>query len=76
LVLRWAHALRAKLRAILRSAKVEEDLHDELSFHLDMQEHANRQSGLDSREAARRARISFGGVEAAKERSRDARPLR
>jgi predicted permease len=76
LALRWAHALRAKLRAILRSAKVEEDLHDELSFHLDMQEQANRQSGLDSREAARRARISFGGVEAAKERSRDARPLR
>jgi predicted permease len=73
---RWGHALRAKLRAILRSTKVEEDLHDELSFHLAMQEQSNQQSGLDPREAARRARVSFGGVEAAKERSRDARPLR
>jgi hypothetical protein len=73
---RWSHALRAKLRAILRSTKVEEDLHDELSFHLAMQEQSNQQSGLDPREAARRARVSFGGVEAAKERSRDARPLR
>ena len=73
---RWAHAIRAKLRAILRSAKVEEDLHDELSFHLAMQEQSNQQRGLDRREAARRARVSFGGVESAKERSRDARPLR
>ena len=73
---RWGHALRAKLRAILRSTKVEEDLHDELSFHLAMEERANQQRGLDSREAARRARVSFGGIEAAKERSRDARPLR
>ena len=73
---RWGHALRAKLRAILRSTKVEEDLHDELSFHLAMQQQSNQRAGLDSREAARRARVSFGGIESAKERVRDARPLR
>jgi predicted permease len=73
---RWGHAIRAKLRAILRSTKVEEDLHDELSFHLAMEQQSNQREGLDPCEAARRARVSFGGVEAAKESSRDARPLR
>jgi predicted permease len=73
---RLGHALRAKLRAILRPTRVEEDPHDELSFHLAMQERSNQQRGLDPGEAARRARVSFGGIEAVKERSRDARPLR
>ena len=72
---RWRHALRAKLRAILRSKRVEQDLDDELSFHLAMQQQSNESRGLDPVEAARRASISFGGVESAKESSRDARPL-
>ena len=73
---RWRHAFRAKLRAILRSKQVEQDLHDELSFHLAMQQQSNERRGLDPFEAARRAGISFGGIESAKESSRDARPLR
>jgi predicted permease len=73
---RWIHAARARLRAIVRPQRAEHDLHDELSFHVAMQTQANVQNGLSKAEAERRARVSLGGIEQAKERSRDVRPLR
>lgn len=73
---RWMHALRARLRAILWRRLADDDLHDELSFHVAMQARANTQGGLAGPEAERRARLALGGLEQAKERARDARPLR
>ena len=73
---RWIDALRARIRAIVRPRRVEADLHDELSFHVAMQAQANAQNGMSGPEAERRARVALGGVEQAKEHSRDARPLR
>jgi predicted permease len=74
--LRWFYALPLRLRAIVRSRRVEQDLDDELSFHVAMQTQANVQSGMSGPEAERRARLTLGGIEQAKERSRDVRPLR
>jgi predicted permease len=73
---RWIHALRARLRAVVRPRRAEHDLHDELSFHVAMQTQANVQNGMSGPEAERRARVALGGVEQAKESSRDVRPLR
>ena len=73
---RWAHALVARLKAIFRPRRTEQDLGDELAFHMAMQTRANEQQGMNEVEARRRARIDLGGVEQVKERSRDARPLR
>jgi predicted permease len=73
---RWIHALRARVRAIFQPRRAEADLHDELSFHLAMQAQANVDNGLSEAEAERRARVALGGLEQAKERSRDVRPLR
>src|SRR6185369_15180865 len=73
---RWIYALRARLRAIARPRRAEADLHDELSFHVAMQAQANVQNGMSGPEAERRARMALGGVEQAKERTRDTRPLR
>ena len=73
---RWIHALAARLRAIIRPARAERGLNDELSFHLAMQTHANQQAGMNEAEARRRARIAVGGIEPTKEGSRDLRPLR
>jgi predicted permease len=74
--LRWIDALPARVRTLLLSRRVEQDLHDELSFHVAMQAHTNRERGMSEGEANRRARYAIGGVEQAKERCRDARPLR
>jgi putative ABC transport system permease protein len=73
---RWIDAIPARLRALLRVGRTEQDLDDELAFHVAMQTRANEQRGLDTTEARRRARVDIGGVEQVKERSRDARPLR
>jgi len=73
---RWLYAIPARLNALLRSRRAEQDLDDELAFHLEMQRRANLQSGLRTEDAHRQARIALDGVEPVKERSRDVRPLR
>jgi putative ABC transport system permease protein len=73
---RWAHAIIARLKAVFRPRRAEQDLDDELAFHVAMQTRTNAQQGMSESEARRRARLEIGGVEQVKERSRDARPLR
>jgi putative ABC transport system permease protein len=73
---RWIHAIPARLRAVFRTRRVEQDLDDELAFHVAMQTRANTQGGMTDAEAYRRARVGIGGVEQTKERSRDVLPLR
>jgi predicted permease len=68
-------AFRARLRAIAGRRRAEEDLHDELTFHLAMQARENARQGMSAPEAERRARLALGGLEPAVERCRDLRPL-
>lgn len=73
---RWLYAVPAQLRAVVRPDRLDRELDDELSFHMAMQAQANVHAGMSEAEASRRARLALGGVERAKERSRDTRPLR
>jgi putative ABC transport system permease protein len=73
---RWIYAIRARLTAMFRPGRVEQDLDDELAFHVAMQARANAREGMTDPEAQRRARAEIGGVEPTKERVRDVRPLR
>jgi putative ABC transport system permease protein len=66
----------ARIRAIVCFRRLERDLDDELSLHLELETRANLDAGMTEAEAMRRARLSLGGVEHVKERSRDVRPLR
>lgn len=50
------------------------DLDAELAFHLEEQARANIATGMDAGEARRQARITFGGVEPAREQAYAARP--
>ncbi len=61
----------ARLRGLFGKKRRERELDDELQFHLEMQEEANRQAGMDSREAAWAARRMFGAVQPVKEQYRD-----
>ncbi len=56
----------------MRRKRVEQDLDDEIAFHLAMQEHANRQAGMPVQQAACEARRTFGGVLQQKELCREA----
>jgi predicted permease len=65
--------LRYRLRAIVRRDRVEQELDDELRFHVEREADKLVRAGLSPSEALRRARIAFGGVDRTKEEARDAR---
>ena len=65
--------LRYRLRALLRRDVIERELDDELRFHLEREAEKYVRAGAEPNEALRRARLAFGGVEPAKEASRDGR---
>jgi predicted permease len=65
--------LRYRLRAIVRRDRVEQELDDELRFHVEHEADKLARAGLSPKEALRRARIAFGGVDRTKEEARDAR---
>ena len=72
--MRWAYAARARLRLLLFGEEVEQRMDEEFRFHLDMEtERLVREAGVDAREARRRARAAFGGVDAHKDAVRDGR---
>src|SRR5262249_8154346 len=68
--------LKTALRALLRRSEVERELDEELRYHVDRQTELNMRLGMNSEEARFTARAAFGGMEQAKERSRDTRGVR
>src|SRR5262245_13210537 len=68
--------LMARLRALLRKSEVERELDEELRYHIEQQVEQNIRLGMNPEEARCAACKAFGGVEQAKERSRDARGVR
>src|SRR5215510_12506288 len=68
--------LRTRLRALLRKSEMERDLDEELRYHIERQTEQNIRLGMNPEEARNEARKAFGGVEQAKERSRDVRGVR
>ncbi|MFL5494056.1 MAG: ADOP family duplicated permease [Gemmatimonadales bacterium] len=65
--------VRYRLRALLSRASVEQELDDELRFHLEREAEKYERQGMRQEAALRRARLEFGGVEPVKEASRDMR---
>jgi predicted permease len=68
--------LKMRLRALLRKSTMERELDEELRHHIEQQTEQNIRLGMSSEEARCAALKNFGGVEQAKERSRDARGVR
>ncbi|MEX2260660.1 MAG: ABC transporter permease [Bryobacteraceae bacterium] len=67
--------LLARLRSFFRKQARDEDLDQELSAHLDFAIEDNIRRGMAPEEARRRALVSIGGIERAKEEHRDSRGL-
>ena len=68
----WSR-LRSWVRAVARRARMEREMDAELRFHIEAFAEDLVRSGVPRKEALRRARIEFGGVEGAKEECREAR---
>ncbi|HEX8775435.1 MAG TPA: ABC transporter permease [Pyrinomonadaceae bacterium] len=67
--------LGRRLRALLRRGEMEQELDEELRYHLERDVEQNISGGMSPEEARYAARRSFGGVEQSKEQCRDARGL-
>jgi predicted permease len=64
------HDLIYRIRMLLWRGRAEDELEEELQFHLENQTAKYVQAGMAHDAAARRARIDFGGVTQVKERTR------
>ena len=67
--------LRLRLRLLLRRRAVENEMEEELRFHLEEEVRKNLRSGMAPREARRQAALAFGGSERVKEELRRGRGL-
>ena len=65
--------LTLRLRALIAPRRVERELDDELSFHIEREAHKHIANGIPPAEARRRARAKFGSVALAADECRDAR---
>jgi putative ABC transport system permease protein len=71
----WA-ALRSFVTGLVRRHRVEDDLSEEIAFHLEARVDDLTRCGMSPDEARRRARQEFGSLERYKEEVRSARGLR
>ena len=62
-----------RLRSIFRRSTVENELDDELQFHIEQQVEKHMRAGLTREEAARNTRLQFGGLGQVKEDCRESR---
>jgi hypothetical protein len=67
--------IQYRLRALFSRASVEQELDDELRFHIEREAEKYERQGMRRHAALRRARLEFGGVEQMKEASRDMRGI-
>jgi putative ABC transport system permease protein len=68
--------LRLRIRALFFKSRLEEELDEEVRFHLEREIEENIARGMSPEEARMAALRSFGGVERVKEESRDVRGVR
>jgi putative ABC transport system permease protein len=64
-----------RLRTLFRRPTAESELDDELRFHLERQIAKYVKAGMSEKEATRRARLEFGGIDQVKDECRDARGI-
>src|SRR4030095_13153226 len=65
--------LKLRARALFRPRRVEQELHDELAFHVELETKKLIDEGLAPAEARQRARARFGSAALAADESRDER---
>jgi predicted permease len=69
--MRWIYKFPLRIRSLFRKKRVEEDLNEELRFHLEKLIEQNIASGMTPKEARYAALREFGGMEQLKEECRD-----
>lgn len=71
----WLYTVPLRIRSIFRRKRVEQELDEELRFHVEQQIEQHIANGMDAREARRKASLALNGLEQCKEQCRDMRHL-
>ncbi len=74
-MLRWIRILRLRVRSLFHAGRLEQELDEELRYHLESQVEQNLAAGMSPEEARYAALREMGGVDQHKEECRDARGL-
>src|SRR5215468_6760297 len=72
----WFYTIPLRLRSLFRRSQVEEELDEELRYHIERQIEENIARGMTPEEARQAALRAMGGVERRKEECRDMRRVR
>ena len=67
------HDLQLRIQALISRRRVEQELDEELAFHIERNIQRHIESGLSAAEARTRARAQFGSVALVADQCRDAR---
>src|SRR6185436_16091878 len=73
--MRWTRSLRLRLRSLFRGRRVEQELDEELRYHLQRLEDDYVAAGMAAPDARHAALRDMGAIEQRKEECRDARGL-
>src|SRR5919108_6134955 len=73
---RWFYTIPLRLRSLFRRRQVEQELDEELRYHLEQQIEEYIAKGMTEEEARYAALRALGGVEQRKEECRDMRRVR
>ena len=72
----WFYIIPLRLRSLFRRRQVEQELDEELQYHIERQIEENIAKGMTPEEARHTAVRAMGGVERRKEECRDMRRVR
>src|SRR5215468_4233125 len=72
----WFYTVPLRLRSLFRRSQVEQELDEELRYHIEKQIEENIAKGMVPEEARYAALRAMGGVERRKEECRDTRRVR
>ncbi len=72
----WFYTIPLRLRSLFRRRQVEQELDDEIRYHIDRQIEENIAKGMTPEEARYAALRAMGGIERRKEECRDTRHVR
>jgi hypothetical protein len=73
MTMRWLQSIFHRFRSLFRKKEVEQELDQEMRFHVERQIAENLAAGMSLEEARRAAQLEFGGAAQFKEECRDAR---
>ena len=67
----WIRSMRERFRALFWKGLMDEEMDEELRFHIEMETEKNLKKGMEPAAARRKAMVDFGGLERFREKARE-----